>query len=473
MVWAAGPSGKGLRPGPMCRPARSRRCQRGAWRRTSRWGRRSSRHLARTGGPRGRLDLRAPPARGDRALRRRPAGARDLPRPGSIVPGCSRSRSRGATGSPTTRGRRSPPSGPPRWPMASGPEAGPKPRPGGESRGPAGATWGGLGREGRMRPRRKPPVAEPPIDRRRPAWADLLRSVFAIDVLECPRYGARTRLLAAIHPPAATRAILGCLGLPARAPPSRPRDHPHQQIDPTPNLRGAHGHILLSIREVHTSAYRDGGTPVADRLPFRRSPSGWNGCVADTSPCRRVSSCGATTGRSTRVRTARRCATGGASITRSLPRAGKRAENLSFELDQAARGGRDQGGISRSDRISSQGQRGSRQLPYGPRDPARSDRPGCGHLQPIQLLAAHRHGPQVRHADLPGRHGAWNRKSPTGRNRASGRFREVREPWLPHAGASSERGTRTSKRSSRWGLRRTPASSVRSRRFPSRSSTQT
>lgn len=57
---------------------------------------------------------------------------------------------------------------------------------------------------------------------RRLAWADLLRRVFAVDVLECPRCGGRMRPLATIHPPEATRAILECLGLPARAPPTAP-----------------------------------------------------------------------------------------------------------------------------------------------------------------------------------------------------------------------------------------------------------
>jgi hypothetical protein len=45
------------------------------------------------------------------------------------------------------------------------------------------------------------------------------RRVFAIDVLECPDCGGRLKILAAIHPPEATRAILECLGLPPRAPP--------------------------------------------------------------------------------------------------------------------------------------------------------------------------------------------------------------------------------------------------------------
>jgi hypothetical protein len=49
-----------------------------------------------------------------------------------------------------------------------------------------------------------------------------MRRVFAIDVLECPRCGARMRILAAIHSPKATRAILECLELPSRAPPVAP-----------------------------------------------------------------------------------------------------------------------------------------------------------------------------------------------------------------------------------------------------------
>jgi len=54
------------------------------------------------------------------------------------------------------------------------------------------------------------------------SWAELMRRVFEIDVLECPECGAAMRVLAAIHPPEATRAILECLGLPARAPPVAP-----------------------------------------------------------------------------------------------------------------------------------------------------------------------------------------------------------------------------------------------------------
>jgi hypothetical protein len=46
---------------------------------------------------------------------------------------------------------------------------------------------------------------------RRLGWAELLRRVFAIDVLACPRCGGRLRLLSAIHCDAASQAILDCL----------------------------------------------------------------------------------------------------------------------------------------------------------------------------------------------------------------------------------------------------------------------
>jgi hypothetical protein len=65
-----------------------------------------------------------------------------------------------------------------------------------------------------------PVPEEPTIRPRRLAWADLLRRVFAVDILECPRCGGRMRLLAAIQPPDVTQAILDCLDLSSRAPPT-------------------------------------------------------------------------------------------------------------------------------------------------------------------------------------------------------------------------------------------------------------
>jgi len=50
-------------------------------------------------------------------------------------------------------------------------------------------------------------------------WAELMRRVYSIDVLECPNCFGRMRILCAIHPPDAIRKILDCLGLPSRPPP--------------------------------------------------------------------------------------------------------------------------------------------------------------------------------------------------------------------------------------------------------------
>jgi hypothetical protein len=55
--------------------------------------------------------------------------------------------------------------------------------------------------------------------RRNYAWAALMARVFEIDVLQCPDCQGRLRILAAIHPPANTRKILECMGLPIRPPP--------------------------------------------------------------------------------------------------------------------------------------------------------------------------------------------------------------------------------------------------------------
>ena len=50
------------------------------------------------------------------------------------------------------------------------------------------------------------------------AWADLLRRVFALDILACPGCGGRLRLLATIEDRAAGAQILTHLGLPVDLP---------------------------------------------------------------------------------------------------------------------------------------------------------------------------------------------------------------------------------------------------------------
>ncbi len=69
-----------------------------------------------------------------------------------------------------------------------------------------------------------PGEEEPPVARRprNYSWAELMRRVFEVDVLECPRCRGRMRVLAAIVTPGAIRAILDCLDLPSRAPPVAP-----------------------------------------------------------------------------------------------------------------------------------------------------------------------------------------------------------------------------------------------------------
>jgi hypothetical protein len=62
------------------------------------------------------------------------------------------------------------------------------------------------------------------------SWAELMRRVFEVEVLECPVCRGPMRVLAAIHPPDTTRAILDCLGLPSRSPPVSP-PAPDAEID--------------------------------------------------------------------------------------------------------------------------------------------------------------------------------------------------------------------------------------------------
>ena len=58
-----------------------------------------------------------------------------------------------------------------------------------------------------------------PLHARNYPWAQLMTRVFSIDVLACPRCGARMRILCAVNPPDAIRKILACLGLSTRNPP--------------------------------------------------------------------------------------------------------------------------------------------------------------------------------------------------------------------------------------------------------------
>ena len=81
-----------------------------------------------------------------------------------------------------------------------------------------------------------PATPRPCQARRQYPWAELMRRVFAVDVLECPRCHGPMKILAAIHPPDTAGAILECLGLPARPPPLAPlRRAPARLFDPAPD----------------------------------------------------------------------------------------------------------------------------------------------------------------------------------------------------------------------------------------------
>ena len=53
-------------------------------------------------------------------------------------------------------------------------------------------------------------------------WSELMKRVFAADVLTCAHCGGRLRILTMIRPPETTRKILDHLGLPSRPPPLAP-----------------------------------------------------------------------------------------------------------------------------------------------------------------------------------------------------------------------------------------------------------
>ena len=66
------------------------------------------------------------------------------------------------------------------------------------------------------------PCTESSVRDRNYTWAELMKRIFLVDVLQCEHCGGRMKILAAIRPPTATVRILDCLGLPSRAPPLAP-----------------------------------------------------------------------------------------------------------------------------------------------------------------------------------------------------------------------------------------------------------
>lgn len=71
-----------------------------------------------------------------------------------------------------------------------------------------------------------------PVRQRRLDWAALLRRVFQIDILQCPRCQGRMKVLAAINDPGVAQKILRHLGLPIEGPRCAPaRAPPELELD--------------------------------------------------------------------------------------------------------------------------------------------------------------------------------------------------------------------------------------------------
>jgi hypothetical protein len=75
---------------------------------------------------------------------------------------------------------------------------------------------------GDVRRARVPGDPAPPYAPGRWSWARLLRRVFALDVLVCPRCAGPRRILGAVTEPHAVQRLLGVLGLAAQPPPRLP-----------------------------------------------------------------------------------------------------------------------------------------------------------------------------------------------------------------------------------------------------------
>jgi hypothetical protein len=69
----------------------------------------------------------------------------------------------------------------------------------------------------------------------RVAWADLLKKVFAVDVLACPDRGGRLALIAFIAEARVARRILDQLGLDSQGPRAVRARAPPELFDPAPD----------------------------------------------------------------------------------------------------------------------------------------------------------------------------------------------------------------------------------------------
>jgi hypothetical protein len=76
-----------------------------------------------------------------------------------------------------------------------------------------------------------PAKPRPALRNRRLSWAELMRRVFAVDVLKCDGCGGNRTIISAITAPNVIRAILDCLGLPTAHPRQHPARAPPEQTE--------------------------------------------------------------------------------------------------------------------------------------------------------------------------------------------------------------------------------------------------
>ena len=99
----------------------------------------------------------------------------------------------------------------------------------------------GIGRDGEAPCPAPLPEGAPAVESALPArtcrlpWAELLRKVFALDVLACPQCSGRLQVIAFIAQVAVARRILEHLGLDSQGPPVARAQAPPEFFDPEPD----------------------------------------------------------------------------------------------------------------------------------------------------------------------------------------------------------------------------------------------
>jgi len=118
--------------------------------------------------------------------------------------------------------------------------------------------------------------ADEPLRTYRVPWAELLRKVFALDVLACPQCGGRMQIIAFIAQPKVARRILDHLGLDSTGPPLARAQSQPEEFDPGPDYSAFH----YRTRNVSYSAYPPKINPVGYGWKVGSDVRLWPGILA-------------------------------------------------------------------------------------------------------------------------------------------------------------------------------------------------